>query len=347
MTLLLFAILLVVCFLTFFEEKLQKYNHVIYMMLMVVLILFAGLREVGFDRDSENYENYFLNYDDPLVEMSVEYSFRLLSRLLSSVFDDVHVIFLLYALVGVMLKMLAFRRLSEFFYLPVAIYIGYYYLLHDLTQIRASVVSGLTLFAILLISEGRRREAFGLLLISCLFHYSAIILLPTVFLGRQDMSIKERWVWAALVPLGYFTYFLPFNVVTSIEIPYITGKLELYENLRDKGIVGDEINVFNIVFLVRCAAYLFVLYFYDAIRPSAKCLPVMLKYMGLSVFCFLFFSKLPVMAFRTSELFGIAEIFIFTYIFYTILPKALGKAVVSVIALALFVVYVYVEKIIV
>ena len=54
MEIFLFALLLFVCALSLIEDRLQKYNQVIYISLGVILVLFAGLREVGFDRDSEN-----------------------------------------------------------------------------------------------------------------------------------------------------------------------------------------------------------------------------------------------------------------------------------------------------
>ena len=94
MELVLFCILLLVCALAMIEERLRKYNLAVYITLGIVLILFAGLREIGFDKDSENYEIYFYHYDDPGMELTVEYSFRFLSRIFYSLFGDVRSIFL-------------------------------------------------------------------------------------------------------------------------------------------------------------------------------------------------------------------------------------------------------------
>ena len=270
MELVLFCILLLVCALAMIEERLRKYNLAVYITLGIVLILFAGLREIGFDKDSENYEIYFYHYDDPGMELTVEYSFRFLSRIFYSLFGDVRSIFLFYALVGVSLKMFALRRLSEFWFLPICVYISYFYIVHDLTQIRASVVSGLTLLAIPYICERKRKTALAILLAGCLFHYSAIALLPILFLSSADMDMKHRVAWACLLPLGFLLHFLPFDIFTAIEIPYITDKIVAYEDLRDKGIIGEEVNVFNLVFLVKCAIYIYILYFYDIIKPNFK-----------------------------------------------------------------------------
>lgn len=345
MELVLFCILLLVCALAMIEERLRKYNLAVYITLGIVLILFAGLREIGFDKDSENYEIYFYHYDDPGMELTVEYSFRLLSRIFYSLFGDVRSIFLFYALVGVSLKMFALRRLSEFWFLPICVYISYFYIVHDLTQIRASVVSGLTLLAIPYICERKRKTALAILFAGCLFHYSAIALLPILFLSSADMNMKHRVAWACLLPLGFLLHFLPFDIFTAIEIPYITDKIVTYEDLRDKGIIGEEVNVFNLVFLVKCAIYIYILYFYDIIKPNFKYLSLAVKMMGISLFVFPALSKLPVMSFRVSDLYGIAEIPAIACLCYTIHPKWVGKLLVTSIAIILFVIYVFVQEV--
>ncbi len=342
----LFVILLFVCALSLVEDRLQRYNRTVYIVITVVLIFFAGLREVGFDRDSGNYEYSFLHYDDPVLEYTIEHSFRLLSHFFRYLTDDVHSIFLFYAVIGVSLKMFAFRKLMpQLWFLPVAVYLGYYYILHDLTQMRSSIVSGLTLCAIPLIYQGRRTAAFWLLAVGCVFHYSAVALLPVLFLGSNNMEERERWFWVSVIPLGYLAYFLHFNIATQFYIPYVTDKIEVYEDLRDRGIAGDEINVFNLVFLIKCMAFLYVLYFYDTVKRENKYIPIMVRLMGISIFTFLFFAQLPVLSFRIGELYGIVEIFIFTYVCFAIRPKWVGRFVTCIIAISLFVIYVFEQKI--
>lgn len=345
MELVLFAILLFVCFLSLIEDRLQKYNRIIYITLTVVLILFAGLREVGFDRDSENYEYFFINYDDPILELVVEFSYRILSRIFHLLTDDVHSIFIFYAIVGVTFKMVALRRLSKFWFLPVTVYLAHYYCLHDLTQIRVSIASGCVLFSIPLIEQRKRKEVFYLFVLGFIFHYSALVLLPVIFLSGKDMNIKERWMWASLIPLGYLAYFIQFSIISYFNIPYITDKIEAYENIRDKGLLDDEINVFNYVFLLKCIVFLFSLYFYDTIKQNERYLPLILKFMGFSIFSYLFFAQIPTLSFRISELFGIADILMFTYICYMVRPLWLGKCVVIIISIMLSVYYIFIDRI--
>lgn len=345
MEIILFALLLFVCALSFIEDRLQKYNQAIYISLGVILVLFAGFREVGFDRDSENYELYFNNCDDPMLSFAVEYSYRILSIIFKAVFGDFRSILLFYAIVGITLKLVALRRITPLLYLPLAIYLSNYYILHDLTQIRASVASALLLFSIPYIDENRKKVVFGLMALAAFFHYSALVLLPVVFLSNKDMGVKERWLWAAIVPLGYLMYFLKINIATAVYIPYITDKIEIYESLRDQGLVGEEINVFYWVFLLKCTIYLCTLFFYDAVRQENKYMPIVVKLMGISIFIYLFFAQMPILSFRLSELFGIVEIPMFTYVIYMVRPQWPGTSFVSMVAVAISVVMIFIEKI--
>ena len=74
--LILFILTSTLCFL---EHRLsKKYNITIYITLGVILIILAGLREVGIDPDSDNYEAAYRNYYSSNMLGSVDYSFLLL-----------------------------------------------------------------------------------------------------------------------------------------------------------------------------------------------------------------------------------------------------------------------------
>lgn len=333
-------ILLSVFFLTFiaslFEERTKRYNKAIYISIGVILFLCAGFKEIGFDNDSENYEFFYNHYDDPYVQMAVEYSYLFLSQLFNSLTDDAHIMFILYSGAGILLKMTAMKRLSELWFLPLLVYMGNYYILHDMTQIRACVVSGIFMMAIIPLAENRKGLTALLLLLGCVFHYSTLALFPVLFLSNKDMSKRTRLMWSLLVPLGYLLCFANINLLTEIPIPYIGDKLAAYQELSERGIKGSDINIFNAVFVVTWFTYIYILYFYDTVIKHNKYLPLMLRLTGLSVFSFLALSFLPVLSFRISELYGIAEIFIFANIYYTIKPGWLAKSVVAIVGIALF-----------
>ena len=344
MILALFCIFLVTAFFAIFEDKLSSFKWVIYALVCVCLVLLAGFRPVGIDNDSINYELYFFKYDNPLFENTVEPSFRFISGFLYKNFKDVHSIFIVYALFGVSLKLIAFRKLTQHTYLALSIYICTYYILHELTQIRIGISSGLLLLAIVEICNERRKNACGLFLIALLFHYSSIMLFPILFMSNKDFSFKEKYFWSGLVIAGYGFYFLHIGLAT-LPIPYIADKLQAYEELKQEGFI-DEVNVFNIVFLVKIAIFYYIMYFYDIIKKQNNYLPFMIKMESISLFSFTALSTLPVLSFRVSELFGIVEIILYTNILYTIRPNLFGKIISLTIGFILMFIAIYYNKLI-
>ena len=171
------VIYVICCFFALFEERIKQYRTAIYIGLGFLLVLVAGLRPVGIDPDSLNYENTFLNYTSPNASDNVEYSYILFSQIVNFFTDDVHVLFLFYALLGVGIKMYAFRKYSSTWFLFLALYISDYYIMHECMQIRTGVLSGLLLVALTKIGDGNRKAADIILLVGLFFHYSALILL--------------------------------------------------------------------------------------------------------------------------------------------------------------------------
>lgn len=342
-----FAIILIffiTAFFAFFEEKLGKFKWYVYIFIGISLILLAAIRPVGVDNDSVNYEKYFFHYDSSLYETTVEASYMYLSKIFYRYFGDVHSIFFFYAFVGVILKMEAFRKMTELPFLALCIYICTYYILHEFTQIRIGISSGILLFIIYQLKKGKRKNAILLILVSLVFHYSSVMLLPLLFLSNNDLNINEKKLWGSLVFLGYAFYFLHFGL-SLLPIPYLADKLQAYQDLKDQGFL-DEVNVFNIVYLVKIIIFYYILFYYDTIKNYNDSLPIMIKMESISLFSFTALSSLPVLSFRVSELYGIVEIILYANIFYTIRPKWLSKLIVSFIGLTLLAIAIFYNKLI-
>lgn len=327
--------------LSLIEERTKKFNPYLYFALGFVLILYVGLREIGFDNDSESYLYNYNHYTDKYVMTYVEFSFLYLAEFLHNFTDDVHVLFLIYAIIGISIKLFAIRRLSNMWFLPLLVYFGKYFILHDLTQMRASIVSAAFLVAVLYIAKGQKRKAAVIILFSCIFHFSAMALLPAIFLSNNDFSRKEKLLYLLVIPVGYLLHFTSGTILGEIPIPYIGDKLASYQNLRDKGVIGESINVFNLPMIVACFTYYYLFFFYDTVAAKSKYFPIIMRLMGVSLFLYLSLSFMPVLAIRISQLYGITEILYYTYIYYTVRPTWLSKCIVAVIGFSLLAINVF------
>ena len=306
-----------------FENYLKQYRGYVYILIGLILILIAGLREVGIDPDSYDYESNFLHSENTESMNAVEYSYILISNFVHSFSNDVHILFLIYAFLGVSLKMYAFRKFSDLWFITLAIYISYYYVLHDCIQIRTGVLSGLLLMAIIKLGDGKKKTAFLLLALGCFFHYSAIILLPVFFLSNKEMSKKQRIVWGAIIGFSYIfsTISSSFAFNYAENIPYIGTKVATYKNLTDRGNAMAYINIFGPLQIITMLFYFYILYFYDTIKVYNKYLPVMIKMFSLGLFFYVAFSFLPAFGERVSYLYEIVRIVLYANVYYTIRPK--------------------------
>ena len=320
--------------LAYIEDLLGKYRLPTYIVICLALILIAGTRMVGGDPDSANYEGTFITILSGGEELLVEYSFVVLSKFAGIFGKNIHILFFIYAILGVSLKFVAFRQLSESWFMPVFFYISYFFIFHECMQMRTGVLSAMFLLSIKPWGEGNKLKAFGYLLVGFVFHYSALILFPLLFLGNKVMTFKERVFWALLIPFGYvlfyggFSFFLDF----STDLPYIGEKLAAYQIGVERGLSSLFVNVFSPLFLFTAFLYYYLLYFQDTLVEKNKYYPLMIKILGIGIFSYVALGSLPAMAQRVNLLLRVVSIILYTNVFYTLLPRWASISIAALIA---------------
>lgn len=328
------SIFFVILLLHFAEEWIKPAQRSrIAMVLTVLLVLVAAFRPVGADKDSLVYEYNFNNIETDVE--GIEWSFIVISRLLKTMLDDVHVVFLLYALMSIPLKVYALHKHTGYYFLPMLLMMSNTYLLHDLTQIRVSVVMSVYLYALWLVYEGSRRKAVLMILGATVIHTSALLLLPMMFLGTGVMSKRSKWLWGCVPIVAYAVFFIGGTMVASMDIPYVGDKIKAYQALSQLREMGD-VSIISVTLLIRLAVFYYILLFCDTVRSHVPTMPLIIKSMAVSVFMLMLLSPLATIAFRTSELFSIVDVVLFAGIVFTIKPRLLGRVLVAVIAILLF-----------
>lgn len=292
-----------------------------YFSIGLILAIMAGMREVGIDPDSENYETSYLQYYNLDIMDGLEYSFILLSSILNNITNDVHALFLVYAFLGVFLKLTAFRQLSEFYFLPLIVYMSFYYEVHELTQIRTGVLSALMLLMIPPLSEGRRSKAFLLICIGAFFHYSAFVCLPFLFLGNKPLNMRWKTILFLAIPVAYIVYFIGGSIIMNADLPIVGNKLALYQAAEESGKSDIGINIFGAFHIFTTLIYFYLLFFSDTITEKNKYFPLLMKIFAAGICAYTIFAFLPVLSQRISYLLRIVSIILITNIYYTIKPR--------------------------
>lgn len=227
----------------------------------IILILASGFKPIGIDRDSINYvkmiQSPFL-YSD-LV--SREPTFNLIQFICHILFfNNVAAFFLIYALLGVGLKILAIKRSSDYPVFSFFLYVFFYYILHDFTQIRAGVASALFLLAIYDRVNSNNRQALTKIIFAVCFHYSAIITLFIFLLNNKINRFKY-----VLLPImgGLFSLLLTHDTLETVSqyLPYFIGnKINNYLTLQVNSDIY-HINVFNVYYSALVFIYLSIIIF--------------------------------------------------------------------------------------
>lgn len=286
-----------------------KYKNKIFIFLVLVLILTAGLRIPNSDRDYQNYIDLFDNAPDILVEPF----FIFISLFVKYIFGNTPtVLFLIFSILSIGIKYYALKRMTKLWFVSIFIYFSYYFILHDLTQIRAGVAASL-LF--LIIPSIYNRKLFQFLLISLMaicFHYSAIIFL-TLWFFKKGINKKILFL---LIPFGYLFHFFSPDVFFNLPFEGINSKLTVYKALQDEYSERGVINVFNLYLLFKISVFYLLLLKINYLSSINKYSNLILSIYGFSIFSFLFFSKLPIVSFRIYELLGVIEIISLTFIYY-------------------------------
>lgn len=332
-----FLLYVVYGLLVFFEDYILKnQKKIIYWVTCILLIVMAGTREVGIDPDSENYENTFFNpYNDNVLD-SVEFTYIIISKAFNSITNDVHSLFLVYALLGVLLKFVAFRRYSDSWLLMVFMYISFYYELHETCQIRAGVLSGCMLLAVPCIAEGKRWMALLWIAVGTCFHLSGLILLPLLFFGNKPLGRYWKIALALAIPFSYVFSGLNLGLEFASRIPYIGSKLAVYTEMEENG--GAQVsalNIFGPLHLLMAMIFYYLLFFADTITEKSRYFPLMLKILATALVSYAVFSFIPVMGDRMGSMYRLIIVVLLPTIVYTLRPKWCGVVLLFLISFIL------------
>lgn len=296
---------------------------------LLVFVFYAALRDGGSVND---YLNYQLMYENDVYDL--EYSFKLVCVFVKLVFNNSFYLFLLYALIAVVVKFVAIKQLTPLLYLSLLLYFSDFYILQELTQMRAGVATSFLLLCIRPLYE-RKGGLFVLYaFMAIFFHLSAIVILPLWFLDGKKINPARYIVFL------FFAYFIAIckldivSFVSYIPVSGIQDKFALYSAVKE--LDGDySANVFSLLFLGKMFIAIILLWKIEYISRCNKYAVLLLKIMFLSLFSLLLLSTNTAFALRTSELFGVVSLVLFPMIYYVVYPKEFAIFIVVVISLFL------------
>ena len=325
-------------------------NLVDYLLLLIIaffLILIAGLRPIGFDRDSFNYLEGFNDFTSLLDSnyLDKEPTFWLIAWLSNFISDgDARILFVIYAALGVLIIFFSITKIASYPLVSAFCYIFLFFPLHGMTQIRAGVACAIFLSSIPNIVDRKLGSFIAKSVLAVMFHYSAVAVFIVFFLKPKTINVR----FYLLLPLiGLFSIFFKNQFVAvlgsiALLLPGFIGyKLLMYIELLQDG-VGEDINLFSIYY-----SSLLVIYYYSVFnikKFEGKYDYILIKLLGWTLFVYYFASFLPAIAVRVSELYGAVVIFIIPMVAYSFKEKIVPLSIAILFVLMIFVNNVFVHS---
>lgn len=316
--------LLIAIFLSLTDGKKSNGHVILTIMLIVYLILLAAFRDGEFMPDYEVYvQKYFREIQGDRSE--IEPSFMIVSNISNWIYpSSPYVMFLLYAMMGVPLKIVAMRKISSFFFLSLVVYISNFYILLELIQIRIGAASAFILLSLIPLYKRKFLQFALLVSIATFFHFSSLYAFILWFLNPKDFN-RKKFVFILLVSyVFYFTgkVFLEglFNEFVSFQF---LSRFEAYSSATDDDDMA--INPLGLYAITRLAIVLFFISFSRKLQAFSPYFPLVLKIYTLGVATYIGFAMFPTISYRLGQLFMLVEILLIPMLVYIVKRKGVGK----------------------
>ena len=246
--------------------------------------------------------------------------------------------FLIYAILGMILKIVVLYRYSPLFFLSLLLYYSTSFVLQDMNAIRVGVATGFIYYGLRYWSENNRWITFCCILLSIFFHYSCIIFIPMIWLINNDQR-EFKW-YILLIPLSYVFYSVVdvISLLSYINLPYIAMKLKDYQS------VEVVFSPFAFIYLLRIFIVIIFFLYANTLTIKYSLFPSLFKFYILSIVILISLGSLPVVASRFSEIFLFSELLLLPMLINEFKEKWIGSLIGIGYALIYFILYYFIAQ---
>ncbi len=284
-------------------------NFLILFFCCFLLIILAGFRPLEYFLDTAEYIR-ITNTPEQILE--IEPTFWLINSI-NTIFlgGEEQILFLLYAILGVSIKVYVINKNSLTPYLSLFTYISMFYILQEMTQIRAGVAIGLVFLALEDIAKKKKINFFIKMFIAILFHYSSIIMLLIYFLSAKKINI----IFYIILPIvgsiiGLTT--IPYEGIiflSKFSPEFLSVKINLYLNQYENGL-SRELNPFSIGNFFLLIIYYINLYLLTKYKNFDEYYILCVKLFGFGFFILFSFYFIETFAYRIINFLFFSLIFL-------------------------------------
>ncbi len=325
MDILILSIFAIVTGLSFLEDHMSAWQKFILLFSICIALICIATFKPMTTADAAGYEKYFYFHDNIIIETMTEPTYIYLSRLYISLGFGVIAMFFTYALIAIPIKLTLFWKLTPFVFTAMIVYIGIYYPMQDVVQIRSGAAVAFLLWSMIPLQEGRYLWATVLFLTATLFHYSSLAFLPILFVGNMEIGKYWKWILGVSIPICILLYLAGFGAVNLIPGEAIEGKLEHYKEVSETGAAQEYVPYKQITFLAEIVMLYVFIFFYETIHRHCRYAPILIKVLALEMGYLILFADIEVLGKRLHDLFGAFDALTFTCLLYIIRPRYVAR----------------------
>jgi transmembrane protein EpsG len=233
------------------ENKYIKLKDISIFFSMVILIAFAGLRNVSVGTDTGNYVGMFTNFQFENksifeIETTLERGYLILQKIALAISTDYWSLLTLIAAVCVFCNFYIIKKLSQnirlsiFIYISLAVYVVFF------NAARQGLAISISAISILYIVRKDFLRFIICIVIASFFHRTVLIMLPFYFILRIPFTYKKALLFFVIG----FAAFYSFSKVITVFDSTVEERYAVYE---DRGATGGELLA---LFFIVLAAFL-------------------------------------------------------------------------------------------
>lgn len=310
-------------------------TNIFFLFFGITLVLLAGFRNGDKMPDYLTYVGMYHQIISGNFVYFIEISFIYLSFFSNYIVKGEPIfLFLIYAALGVTLKLYSIRKLSKLWFFSLVIYICNYFILHEMIQIRAGVASGFILLSILPLNERKFKVFLLFITLATLFHYSSIIFFLLWFLTSKPFKIGYYFFFIILAFIIHYARIDPISIMMKfIPEEFFSVKMDYIDKDRANDLA---INVFGIFPITRILILFYFLFYEKTIKKYNRYFTIILKYYFLGVFSYISLAYYPEIAVRIGYTLMTSEIIIIPALVYTINSKFTSRILIVIYAFLAF-----------
>lgn len=341
MDIIILSIFAIVVGLAFFEEYMSPWQKILSLVTLCIAMICIATFKPMTTADSTSYEYYFYYNDDELIELATEPTYIYLSRLVLAMGGEVIIIFFIYAILAIPLKLTALWKCTPYVFTALIVYVGIYFPLHDVVQIRCGVAAGFLMWTLVPLAKRQYLLAIGLTLCATLFHYSSLAFLPVILVGNFRINKYWKCLLGATVPICLVLYLLHYDVLSLAPNSVIEGKVDLYKEMSEAGDWDMYIPYKQVTFLAEFILLYVFLFYYDTIEQHCIYAPILIKILVMEMAFITLFAGIPVLGGRLHDLFGTFNALAFTCTLFCVKPRYVARAGIVIFSLTYYLIQMF------